>query len=334
MEMAAQRRAGDWTPDEAEVLGRSVLRAPSVHNTQPWTVETEPGVVLLRERGDVALPHHDPLRRDLAMSCGTALANLELAVRILGRRAEVTVLPDPAQPEVVARIDAGTVLPPTDRELHRYGAIMVRRSHRAAFTGLPVTPEQLSRVTWAGLTTGVEAAVLREPEQLAKLLDHAARVLQDDSGYQRELSLWTIRDETTHRHGAGLRFSALPPGELPWAGLVRRATVVPEQHVLRERLAAETLLLFSTIDDARIDHIRAGYALERSWLEAVTVGLTGAVLTQPLHVPEVRSTLCEDYRLPGFPQAVLRLGRTSAVAPASLRRDVAEILRAGREKQR
>ncbi|GAA1025358.1 MULTISPECIES: nitroreductase family protein [Amycolatopsis] len=317
---APRCRSGEWTLAEAEVLGRSVLRAPSARDPQPWRVELADGAVLLCERVDVALPQHDPHRRDLAMSCGTALANLELAVRVLGRRAEVTVLPDPAHPEVVARVEAAEPLPPTDQELQRYGAIMVRRSHHGAFTGLPVTSQQTARVVAAAVTTGVEPVRLDGMERLAKFFEHAARALQDDEAYQGELALWTIRDEAPYRHGAGLRSSA----ELPWAGLVRRATVLPDLLVLRERLEAETVLLFTTAGDARIDHIHAGYALERCWLEGVTLGLAGAVLTQPLRVPEVRSALCEDYRLAGFPQALLRLGRSTRVAPSSLRRGVAE----------
>ncbi|WP_020658879.1 Acg family FMN-binding oxidoreductase [Amycolatopsis benzoatilytica] len=331
---AAGRRAGEWTLAEAEVLGRTVLRAPSVHNTQPWHLELADGAVLLRERADIALPHHDPRRQDLAMSCGTALANLELAVRVLGRRAAISVLPDPEDPELIARIDADQMQPPTDEEMHRYGAIVVRRSHRAEFTGLPVGSAEIERVTRAAATDRVEALPLHGLDRLAKFLDHAARAVQDDIGYQRELALWTIRDEAAHRHGAGLSFSALPPGELPWAGLVRRATVLPDLPELRRRLAGETVLVFLTVDDARIDHIRAGYALERCWLEAVTRGLAGAVLTQPLHVPEVRAALCEDYRLAGFPQALLRLGRTTRIPPASLRRGVAEILGSDWEQRR
>lgn len=318
--------SAEWTLAEAEVLGRSVLRAPSVHNTQPWRIELADGAVLLREHTDGTLPQRDPRRRDLAMSCGTALANLELAVRVLGRRAEIAVLPDPEQPDLVARVEAAEPLSPTDQELQRYGAIMVRRSHRGAFTGLPVSAQQTARVVAAAVTTGVEATRLGGMERLARFFEHAARALQDDSAYQRELELWTIRDEAAHRHGAGIRFSALPPGEVPWAGLVRRATVIPDSVLLRERLEAETLLLFTTADDARVNHIRAGYALERCWLEGVTLGLAGAVLTQPLRVPEVRSALCEDYQLAGFPQALLRLGRSTRVAPWSLRRGVAEVL--------
>ncbi|WP_275291034.1 nitroreductase [Amycolatopsis sp. La24] len=279
---------GEWTLAEAEVLGRSVLRFPSARDTQPWRVELTDGAVLLRERVDVALP-----RRDQAMSCGTALANLELAVRVLGRRAEITVLPDPEQTDIVARVEAAEPLPPTDQELQRYGAIMVRRSHRGAFTGLPVRAEQTARVAAAAATTGAEAIRLDGVERLARFFGHAARTLQGEA--------------------AGTWFAALPP-------------VGPELFLLRERLETETVLLFTTPGDARIDHIRAGYALERCWLEGVTLGLSGAVLTQPLRVPEVRSTLCGDYRLAGFPQALLRLGRSARVAPASLRRGVAEVL--------
>ncbi|WP_116198700.1 nitroreductase [Amycolatopsis circi] len=313
-------RSGEWTLAEAEVLGRSVLCAPSVHRAQPWRVELIDGAVLLRERVGVALPQQDPRRRDLAMSCGTALANLELAVRVLGRRADVAVLPDPAQPDVVARVEAAELLPPTDLELQRYGAIMVRRGHRGAFTGLPVSVEQTARVVAAAVATGVEATRLEGMERLANFFEHAARSLPDDAAYQDELALWTIRDE--HRHGAGMR----SPAELPWAGAARRATVLPDLLVLRDRLDAETVLLFTTAEDTRIGHLHAGYALERCWLEGVTLGLAGAVLTQPLRMPEVRSALCEDYRLAGFPQALLRLGRSTRVARSSLRRGVAEVL--------
>ncbi|MDT8913663.1 Acg family FMN-binding oxidoreductase [Amycolatopsis sp. PS_44_ISF1] len=323
---APEYRPGGWTVAEAEVLARSVLRAPSVHNTQPWLVEPLEGTVLLRERLDVALPHHDPDRRDLAISCGTALAHLELAVRVLGRRAVVTVLPDPARPGVVARIDTPVSLPPSDEDLHRYGAIMVRRSHRGRFTGLPVRAAQLRRVTQAAATDGVRVRRLHGTDDLAPLLERAARTVQHHGGYQRELALWMIRDHSAHRHGVGIGFPALPPGQLPWAGLVRRATVLPELRVLRKRLRAETVLVFSTAGDTRLDHIRAGYALEHAWLEAVTIGLSGAVLTQPMHVPEVRAALSENFRIGGYPQVLLRLGRTIGGAPPSLRRGLAEVL--------
>ncbi|EOD70246.1 nitroreductase family protein, partial [Amycolatopsis vancoresmycina DSM 44592] len=85
------------------MLVRSMMRAPSVHNTQPWLLEVAAGELSVRERAEPALPHHDPQGRDRAASCGAAVANLELAVRTLGRSCVVAFLPEDEQPDLLAR---------------------------------------------------------------------------------------------------------------------------------------------------------------------------------------------------------------------------------------
>ncbi|MEU4524621.1 nitroreductase [Amycolatopsis sp. NPDC024027] len=326
----AQGRA--WTAAETEVLVRSMMRAPSVHNTQPWVIEVAPGELRVRERAEPALPHHDPHGRDRVASCGAAVANLELAVRALGRSAEVTFLPDEKQPDLVARVLAGAESAPTVEELRRFGAIARRASHRAPFEGVAVPTPVVRRLAEAGGAPGVEARPVRpgrEVAVVARLLHFAAERFQADSGYQRELSLWTIRDEHAHRHGVGIPASRVPAGSVPWAGLVRRATEIPATPELERHLAGETLLVFVTADDARGDHVRAGYALERAWLAAVDLGLAAGVLTQPLHLEPVRSALCEDLELTGFPQALLRVGYAAEADPPSPRRGEQEVLPGG-----
>jgi nitroreductase len=321
-----------WTAAETEVLVRSMTRAPSVHNTQPWLLEVGPAELRVRERAERPLPHHDPRGRDRAASCGAAVANLELAVRTLGRAAEIEFLPDAREPDLVARIAVGAEVAPTHEELRRYGAIARRASHRAPFDGVAVPAPVVHKLVDAGGAPGVEARPVRpgrEVAVVARLLHYAAEHFRADSGYQRELSLWTIRDERAHRHGVGLPAGRVPAGSVPWAGLVRRATEVPDTPELERRLADETLLVFVTADDARADHVRAGYALERAWLAAVDLGLAAAVLTQPLHLEPVRSALCEDLELTGFPQALLRIGYAAEADPPSPRRAAQEVLRGG-----
>ncbi|WP_206797025.1 nitroreductase family protein [Amycolatopsis sp. MtRt-6] len=321
-----------WTTAETEVLLRSMMRAPSVHNTQPWLLEVEPDELRVRERAEPALPHHDPHGRDRAASCGAAVANLELAVRTLGRAAETAFLPDARQPDLVARIAVGAEVAPTPEELRRYGAIARRASHRAPFNGVAVPAPVVHKLADAGGAPGVEVRPVRpgsEVAVVARLLHFAAEHFRTDRGYQRELSLWTIRDEDAHRHGVGIPASRVPSGSVPWAGLVRRATEVPDTPELERRLAGETLLVFVTADDAPLDHVRAGYALERAWLAAVDLGLAAGVLTQPLHLEPVRSALCEDLELPGFPQALLRIGYAAEADPPSPRRGEQEVLRGG-----
>ncbi|WP_037310028.1 Acg family FMN-binding oxidoreductase [Amycolatopsis orientalis] len=324
--------ATGWTRAETEVLARALVRAPSVHNIQPWRLEFDGERLLLRERRDLELPHHDPRGRDRLISCGAALTNLELAVRVLGHRIRTETLPDAGRSDVIATIETTGPLPPTDVELHRYSAIARRGSYRRPFSGRPVSRQEIGDLIAAAARKGVEARPVQdelELSQIADLLEFAAEAYQHDRAYQRELAMWTIRDEGLRRHGAGLAESTIPAGSLPWAGLVRAATAVPDRRVLQRRLAGETLLVFLTIDDSAHDHLHAGRALQDTWLDAVDDGLAGSVLTQPLHLPEVRSALCDDLELPGFPQALMRFGYPSGLIPPSPRRAIDEILGTG-----
>ncbi|WP_410622912.1 Acg family FMN-binding oxidoreductase [Amycolatopsis sp. cmx-8-4] len=321
--------AGDWMKTEIEVLVQSMTRAPSVHNLQPWLLDIGPDELVVRERTELRLPHHDPRGRDRAASCGAAVANLELAIRTLGRVADVELLPDPARPEVVARLAAGTAAAPTVADLHRFSAIARRASHRAPFEDAPVPAVALRLIGETSAAPGVEARLVRPGREIAvvaRLLHVAAEHFKADGAYQRELSLWTIRDEQAHRHGVGLPASRVPAGSVPWAGLIRRATELPDTAEIEARLAAESLLVFVTAGDTRSDHVRAGYAMERAWLTAVDLGLVAAVLTQPLHLAEIRSALRRDLTLSGFPQVLMRVGYSSEPDPAGPRRAVEEVL--------
>lgn len=327
--MTERRRHGSWSTAETEVLARTLLRAPSVHNIQPWLLEFDHDRLLLIERRDLSLPEHDPNGRDRVMSCGAALANLELAIRVLGYEPRTETFPDPDRPEVVASVEPGERSLPSAEDLHRYSAIERRRSYRKRFSGRPVSRQRIGELMAAAAAAGVEARPIHDELELSRvadLLEFAAEAFQHDHGYQRELALWTIRDEVSHLHGVGLAATALPPGSLPWAGLVRAGTALPDSAVLKRRLAEETLLVFLTLDDTRHDHLTAGHALQATWLDAVDGGLVGSILTQPLHLPEVRSALCEDLELAGFPQALMRFGYPSGAVPSSPRRAVDDVL--------
>lgn len=323
----------EWLAGETEVLAEAIARAPSVLNTQPWLLEADGTEVLLFERTDLVLPFHDPLGRDRAISCGAAVQNLELGLRVLGWRARVALLPEPARPSLVARFALGHTSLPTGRDRDWFAAISRRVSYRRPFARQPVSADDKARLVRASAFDGARAHVLRRRTDLvvlAELLEYDALKHQRDSGYQRELSLWTIRDEATHRHGAGIARSAMPAGAAPSAGLTRPAIAVPDRETLVDRLAHETVLLFVSPSDTRIDHLRTGVAMERTWLAAVDTGLAAAVQTQPLHLPEVRSALIDALAIDGHPQVLMRVGHPIGTVSSSPRRSVADLLRYSR----
>jgi nitroreductase len=320
-----------WTRGEIAVIGVATGRAPSVHNTQPWELEFRDAGISLFERLDMSLPRHDPTGRDRLMSCGAALANLMLAVRIFGWDADALLFPDRTRPDELARVVVAGRRAPSDEERARYSAIPRRASHRRPFGDRPVPDELRQAVAAAVSASGVRVRpVVGTGEYLAvaELLIHSALALRDDRGYQDELSAWT-NTRPVYRPG-GVPGRTEKYDTLPWVGLVRETTQVPEPNVLAARLAGEYLLLLETPDDGPVDQLLAGRAMQEVWLAATHAGLAGSVLTQPLQVAATRAGLVERLGLRGFPQALLRFGDPVGVTPPSPRVPLADLVRPAR----
>ena len=115
-------------PAELITAVEHALRAPSVHNTQPWRWRITDDAVQLHADWNRHLVATDPGRRDLVLSCGAALHHLLVALAAQGLAVQVDRLPDPEDSGHLATVtvrpgaghpaDAGAVpgdRPPTHR---------------------------------------------------------------------------------------------------------------------------------------------------------------------------------------------------------------------------
>ncbi|MFG1648243.1 Acg family FMN-binding oxidoreductase [Amycolatopsis sp. NPDC049252] len=307
------------TSEQIGALARAVSRAPSVHNSQPWQLLVRGTEVDLLERRDVVLRRHDPFGRDRLLSCGAALTNLELAVRVLGRDCHIEF---PDRDDAVATVAIGRPRAVSARDFSLYHAIGRRRSHRHAFFHSRVPAGVRAALVAAGETTGVHVVAPAHLDKLAELLGFATRVLREDRGYQRELAMWTAHTRVT---GDGVPEDAMNEEALPVAGLIRTGTPVPDDVVLAERLADENLLVVCTDGDTEAEHLAAGAALERVWLTATAKALVGSVITQPLHLTGFRARLVSELSLPGVPQAIFRFGYPAVPTAPSPRLPLGEL---------
>ncbi|GAB3488646.1 hypothetical protein [Amycolatopsis cihanbeyliensis] len=212
-----------------------------------------------------------------------------------------SVLPDPGRPALLARVHAASRSTATAAEIGQYTAIFRRRGHRSPFALRPVRGDLLRALAASAAIPQARVRIVdraTESSTVAELFGYAAAVYRDEPAYQRELTAWS---------GS---FPQPPAVEstLPWAGLVRRDTRLPDELTLADRLSGERLLIVHTPGDSRREHLLAGAAMQRVWLTAVSAGLVASVLTQPLHLTEVRTGLAERLALDGVPQLVLRLG--------------------------
>ncbi|MCK2215916.1 nitroreductase family protein [Actinomadura sp. ATCC 31491] len=295
-------------------------QAPSILNTQPWRfdVVTREFVELYADP-DRRLRVSDPRGRSLHVSCGAALFNLRLAMRVSGQRPMVWLLPEPDdEPGLLAAVRAGGPLPVTQEQRELYDLIPVRRTSRLPFTARPVPLAVMAELRIAASREGATLLPLSRAAA-ADLLDYAAIAedeLTRDHAYQAELAAWTM---------AGARFDGVPayahgPRPLRDPSPVRDFGRRSYQARFEER---PQLAVLSTPGDRPLDWLRAGQALQRVLLVAARHGLSASFLNQPLDLRDMRRRRDPHHRR-GHPQMIIRFGYGPYVARAP-RRPAAEL---------
>jgi hypothetical protein len=305
-------------------LVADAVRAPSSHNTQPWIFHAHGDVVELWADRTRALPVNDPYDRELVISCGCALLNLRLAAEHAGFAAEVALLPDAAEEDLLARL---TLVPAalTLAELALHANIPRRWTHRGRFVDAPVPQAVLRELDAAARHEGAILHVLSEPHErdaAALLVEEGDALLWADARWRRELAMWMH----PRRSDDGL---PMPGAIVPLARLAVSAVDMGESTGRRDHKRADdspAIAVLGTAGDATADWLRAGQALQRVLLTAVTHGVQASFLNQPIQVPTLRPRVRTLTAGAGHPQVLLRFGMTAGPPGVTPRRPVADVL--------
>jgi nitroreductase len=312
------------------------LRAPSVHNTQPWRWRITDDSVELYADWNRHLIATDPDRRDLVVSCGAALHHLLVALAAQGLEVEVDRMPDPDDAEHLATV---TVRPGAGRTADPmlFPAIERRRTDRRRMSHRPVPPEALDVLAEQARRAGAVVVPASDDAvrgRLAAALLEAARRQEPSAGYTVELELWTRRYAGA-RDGVPAESIAPAPvgavGNSPLRRFPRGRLDQPRQlpgHGPADD-AAE-LLVVATAGDAAVDRLRAGEAVSAVLLAATRLGLATTPLSQGVEVDAVRQAIRWDVlHMPEQPQLVVRVGWPASGAaelPPTPRRDLHSVL--------
>jgi nitroreductase len=301
--MTAERAASEVLAEAAAAAGA----APSIHNTQPWRWRVHPDRLELYAARERQLPATDPDGRMLAVSCGAALHHARVAIAAEGWRCAVSRLPDPADPDLLARITLDDRTQVSPEAMRLYQTVRVRHTDRRPVTRQQVSPEVLAAITKAVNDQGVQLQVLH-PEQvddLAVAVGHAATASRDDPAIQAELRRWTGGGRG---EGAGIPATAIPE-QPPHTNVAGRAFAGPGTLPIggdNDRAASYALLYGDT--DEPVDWLRAGEALSAAWLAAVELGVGLLPISEAVEMPASRQTLRRTLSFLGWPYLAMRLG--------------------------
>lgn len=296
-----------YTVEQLTAAVRDAVRAPSLHNTQPWRFRLHEGGIEVRVDPLRRLPATDPSGWGARIACGAALFNLRLALAVAGTPASVRLRPYPADPGVVARLVPDVPRRPTPTEQSLYAAIERRFSNRAPFWPDPVPADARWRLgeaaraeqCWLELLIGTTAV-----NALAEIARSAHRVLERDPAYVTERSTW-IRSEPSPD---GVPRAAGGPHSEPQDLLPQRGYGGRNRPPGRDFEPEPLVAVLGSAGNTATDQVVAGQALQRVLLTATDAGLAASLISQPIEVPGAREALRMSLGRFGTPQMVMRIG--------------------------
>jgi hypothetical protein len=311
------------TLDTLRDLVALAVYAPSSHNTQPWRFRLAPASIDLLADRTRALPVNDPFDRELVISCGAALMALRVAAAAKGLAADVRLLPDPADHDVLARVVVGRgAVEPGLADLAAH--LLARRTYRKAFDPHAVPEETMAALGAAAALEGGDLRVLDgDQRKLAgELVAEGDHHLWNDPRWRRELAMWMH----PRRDGDGL---AVPALVAPVAQAVVRTFDMGDGLAAKDQqllLGSPSLTVLATEEDDPRAWLHAGQALQRALLEGCRRGLQASYLNQPIEVPALRQRLREALGTPGHPQVLLRWGHPAGPVAPTPRRPVDAVI--------
>lgn len=329
--------------DRHRQIVAAATRAPSVHKTQPWRFTADDGGLDLFADYARQLPVLDPQGRALHLSCGAALLHAQVAARALGLNADPQLLPDPADPDHLARLALTPGPDPSSSDLALAEAIGQRYTYRDAFVEQPLPDALLERLRLVAEGQGARLRALTDPGELLELevlLSRADAVEEADPAYRKELAA-SIGTEPADdgipaaalpadaERGSSLRLrdfalSAAPTGDAP----PPHAHSHGGQPPVAER---PDVVVIVSADDTPLSWLRAGQALGAVLLQAAQEGVMAQPLAQVTDFPTFRLRLGKALGLLGTPQLALRLGYPTDTAGGTAgtgtpRRSLADVL--------
>jgi hypothetical protein len=315
-------------------LRRAAVRAtlaPSVHNTQPWRFVIGDGYLELHADPSRQLRVLDPTRRQLLMSCGCALFNARVSLAALGYPVDVERMPDPAQPNLLARLAIGNGAEPESEAFAALDSVIeLRRTNRRRYADDDVPDEVVSDLLTDAADEEAVLVPVTDPAHrvmTAVLSQRADSAQNADPAYRAELRAWTSDGVD--------RDDGVPSEAIPHSGGLDAQDDIPIRDFDTRgtgRLPGRTrsgmaqcLLLLGSYEDNAAAWLRSGEALERVLLDVTRHGFVASVLSQVIEVPATRAMLRENLNLSIHPHMLVRVGR-AADTPATRRRRLVDVL--------
>ena len=347
-----------WERDIRRRVVSYAMLAPNPHNVQPWRVKlTGPSALDLYVDPARLLPETDPPYRQVHISQGTFLENLDLAARQFGFRADFTYFPHGMYgPEVLEDKPVASVALVRDARVPRdplFHQVTARHTNRRVFNRTPLTRGQLDALLSSYDTLEYPLGIAQDRplrEKLAAVLIEAMRIETCAENRNREtIKLFRFNDREVAQHRDGLNleqmgvtgftkfmaetfFLSRESALADTSGFCRSAV----NYTARQANSAAAFGWMVSASNTRLDQIKVGRAYQRLCLTTAALDLAHQPMSQVLQEYQDMSSLQHElYDILQVPpgqtvQMFFRLGRAPGRSHAP-RRPLNDLIVSGRE---
>jgi hypothetical protein len=278
-----------FTDKEMTRLREAMDRAPSIFNQRPWDLRR-----VADDRVDLySAPAEDLgrlLPREVVISCGAALYNLRLAIRVAGREPSVWLLPGlnlssgllttvASEEILLASIEVmqGRPNPPTIAEQELYEALWLRRTDRRPYQYVPVPPPILVEMENAAAHEHCWLRTLPDHQrrQALRAVASANKKIHQERGFAERL--YQLNQVQPAEFGPTPAGKQAEKAALTRPDFWRLGEYAPFEDRLRTPFIARRrpqLMALSTDDDRPLDWLRAGEALQHGLLNGTRFSMS------------------------------------------------------------
>ena len=305
------------------------VRAPSLHNSQPWRWVAAGGVLELFADPTRIGRSTDSTGREVLISCGAVLDHFCVAMAAAGWEALIDRFPNPNNHDHLATLDFRRMEFVTNAHRARAEAIGRHRTDRLPFAA-PTQWDLFEPVLRRTVDASVADLDVISDDSRPQLADASrlnAELRRYDSSYHAELQWWTAHSDSSQ---------GIPQSALLSESEAQRVDVARDFPTGRDRERRALvgrdhakILVLSTYDDSRGYALGCGEVLSTILLECTMASLATCTLT---HMIEVHASRDIVRRLTGRtaePQLLIRVGtipQTESPPSPTPRRPVSEVL--------
>jgi hypothetical protein len=305
------------------------MRAPSLHNSQPWRWVADNGVLDLFADPSRIGRSTDSTGREVLISCGAVLDHLRVAMAAAGWEAIIDRFPNPNNLGHLATVEFRPMDFVTDGHRARAEAIRHRQTDRLPFTPPPQWEAFEPVLREAVRATVADLDVIPDDSrpQLADASRLTAEMRRYDSSYHAELDWWTTHSDSSQGIPQSSLVSDTEAGrvdvarDFPTRGHGERRALIGRDH--------SKILVLSTYDDSRANALGCGEALSTVLLECTMRSLSTCTLTHMIEYHASREIVRRLTARRAEPQLLIRVGtipQTESPPTPTPRRPLSEVL--------